>query len=199
MSKTKPNKTGGKKGKEMTVLPPSDPPAPRARGKLRGKRPKLAEWQGHFLTHFAGYGIIGDACKAARVSRDIVDKYRQKDSLFAAAFADAQADAVEVLEAAARHRAVEGVRRLKFDKMGNACIDPETGEPYDEREYSDALLTTLLRAHSPKYREKAELRVEGAITQVQLTVADLEALQARRREAILRGRGEVIDVETVPK
>ena len=70
--------------------------------------------------------------------------------------------ATEVLEAEARRRAVTGVRRLKFDK-GQAIIDPETGEPYVELDYSDVLLIFLLKARAPeKYRENQNGQQQGA-------------------------------------
>ena len=48
------------------------------------------------------------------------------------------------------------VRRMKFNpKTGLPCIDPETGKPYIEHEYSDALMCLLLKRYFPdNYKEQ---------------------------------------------
>jgi hypothetical protein len=52
----------------------------------------------------------------------------------------------------ARRRATQGIKRKKFYK-GEAILDPQTGQPFIECEYSDALLMFLIKAHRPEYRD----------------------------------------------
>ena len=107
-----------------------------------------------FLARFAETGNVTDACRAAGIKRRrVVYEWQERDDEFAAEYREAEIIATEVLEIEARRRAVEGLRRLKFDK-GVAITDPETGEPYRELEYSDTLLIFLLKARAPeKYRD----------------------------------------------
>ena len=72
------------------------------------------------------------------------------------AFEEAQEMACDAFEYEARRRAIEGVKRFKFHN-GKPIIDPETGQPYFEYEYSDTLLIFLLKGAMPeKYRERFE-------------------------------------------
>jgi len=114
-----------------------------------------------FLEAFRTCGTVSHACEAAGISRDSHYKWLAKDPQYAADFADAQKDAIESLEAEARRRAVQGVRRLKFhSKTGEPYIDPETGEPYYEHVYSDTLLIFLLKGAAPeKYRDNVNVAV----------------------------------------
>lgn len=60
------------------------------------------------------------------------------------------------MEEELHRRAVIGVKRKKFFQ-GQAIIDPETDEPYYEREYSDTLLIFRLKALRPeKYRDNQQ-------------------------------------------
>ena len=54
---------------------------------------------------------------------------------------------------------MEGVRRLKFNKTGVPFVDPETGEAYEERHYSDNLLMFRLKRKDPSYRERQEVKM----------------------------------------
>lgn len=54
-------------------------------------------------------------------------------------------------------RAIIGVERYRFDKNGNPLVNPDTGEFYKEREYSDTLLIFKLKAMDPNtYRENVK-------------------------------------------
>src|SRR5262245_47497044 len=66
----------------------------------------------------------------------------------AAADHDALEEAADHLQAEARRRAVDGVKKLKFYN-GRPVIDPATGQQYYEHEYSDSLLMALLRGLRP--------------------------------------------------
>jgi len=89
--------------------------------------------------------------------------WKGKDPDFAAEVEFADRKYVERLEAECDRRAVEGVRRLKFNKAGFPFTDPDTGEAYEERHYSDNLLMFRLKAKAPeKYRERHEVKMSDA-------------------------------------
>jgi hypothetical protein len=119
------------------------------------------DWTKAFLASFVITGHCGKAAEAARTSYVAVWRRRKSDPVFAEAYQEALAVGAELLEAEAVRRATEGVRRMKFNsKTGLPFIDPKTGEPYIEHEYSDVLMMALLRRHFPdKYGSKDQLDV----------------------------------------
>ena len=115
-----------------------------------------------FLDHFRFHGNIAKTCRAINLNRSTVYEWQKTDDEFSFDFQRAEIEATETLEAEAHRRAVEGLRRLKFDK-GQAVLDPATNEPYTELEYSDTLLIFLLKARNPgKYRENVSPDQSGA-------------------------------------
>src|SRR5690242_10650815 len=85
------------------------------------------EWRPLFLAALRNSGNIRAACQAAGINRTVAYDHRAADAGFAAAWAEALEDAVDVLEAMARKRALE---------------------------MSDTLLIFLLKSHRPHiYRE----------------------------------------------
>ncbi|AIE86977.1 hypothetical protein [Fimbriimonas ginsengisoli] len=114
-----------------------------------------------FLEAFAEGGNVAQACRVAGIHRSTYSYWLKNDlGGFQARFEEARLSAVDVLEAEARRRAVEGVPRLKFDtKTGQPYVDPRTSAPYEHREYSDALLVRLLVAHNPE-RFSERMRVD---------------------------------------
>ncbi len=117
-----------------------------------------------FLESFRECGGIARAADLVGVHRATVFKWRRDDPKFAAAFADAQVEAAHNLEDEARRRAIEGSRRYRFKADGSPLLHPETGLPYFEEVYSDALLMLLLKAHSPKFRAVETTINAGAAT-----------------------------------
>jgi hypothetical protein len=99
-----------------------------------------------FLNKLSETGNVSEAARASRVSRSHAYALKLADSDFAADWMDALESATDVLEAEARHRAVEGVEQPHFHQ-GRV-----TGSV---RKYSDSLLMFLLKAHRPeKYRDR---------------------------------------------
>ena len=146
-----------------------------------------------FLDVFAQTGLVGVSCRAANVSAQTVQEWRKKWPAFDQACDEASEEAVDIVEQAARSRAVHGVRRLKFDGRGNPLLDPETGKPYEERDYSDDLAKFLLRGRRPEvFGDKSKVEVSGGLTQVVITADDLLSLQERRAKAVQR----VIEVDS---
>jgi hypothetical protein len=105
-----------------------------------------------FLKAFARCGAIRRACAAAGIHHSTIYEWRKSDAEFADAVDVAKQWAIETLEMEADRRAVDGVPRMKFHK-GKPLIDPDTGKPYVEYEYSDSLLMFRLKRLDPAYRE----------------------------------------------
>lgn len=122
------------------------------------------DWRDVFLQTLREHASVRKACQAAGINRSTAYEARSlknaqtdKDKteraqvtarVFAAAWDEALEDANDLLEEEARRRAVEGVTRERYDKEGQ-LIAVET-------EYSDQLLTLLLKANKKsKFGERA--------------------------------------------
>jgi hypothetical protein len=151
------------------------------------------DWSDAFLSSLEETGVVVKACESAQVSRSSVWRRRQDDPEFAKRYEESLKSGALLLEAEAIRRASGGLIRKKFTKSGAPIIDPETGEQYVEREYSDTLLALLLRRHIPEYREpKADVNVNNSVhNHLYVTENDLAKLQERRRQLMeksLNGR-----------
>lgn len=146
-----------------------------------------ARRQVKFLRAYAQCANITEACKSIGINRENHYAWlRAKNGRYAAAFAKAQERAADVLEDAAIDRAVNGKERPIY-QMGRLVGS--------ERQYSDHLMTFLLKGMKPeKYREN--INVSGTITH-EHTVTIQQALQ-QGRERIARLSAErgatIIDV-----
>jgi hypothetical protein len=114
-----------------------------------------------FLAAYAQTGNVKLACEAARVGRSSHYRWLEHDPDYVEEFEQAKKDAVDVLEAEARRRAVEGweepVGWYKGEAGGKV------------RRYSDTLLIFLLKGAAPhKYRERME--VSGALAKLDFSV-----------------------------
>jgi hypothetical protein len=107
-------------------------------------------WWAPFLGALGGSAVVLLACRTAGVSRATAYRHRARSERFARRWDDAIEDAVDLLEAEARRRAVAGVEKPVYYRgqvVGNV------------REYSDTLLIFLLKAlHPQKYRERFEVK-----------------------------------------
>jgi len=132
-----------------------------------------------FLAAYAQVGSVSRAAIHAEIDRCThyawVRAEGQDGDDYRAAFAEAQEIAADELETEALRRAKEGVRRLKFHE-GQPVIDPETGEPYVEHQYSDTLAIFLLKGLKPeKYRERTDAKISGELNHtgnVQIYIPD---------------------------
>lgn len=122
-----------------------------------------------FLEAFSRVGTIKHAAEAAGVDRHSHHLWLQKDPEYAAAFAEAEEQAVEVLEREMRRRAVEGVEEPVWHK----------GEQVGSvRKYSDVLLIFALKAARPeRYRDNHRVELAGTVTHVATTAFDVEIEQ----------------------
>lgn len=102
-----------------------------------------------FLAKLAQTGNPSIACQLSGLTRRQITNQKQRDPVFAAAYADAMDDAADLLEAEAWRRALEGVAQPVL-KAGQPVLDPATGEAIIVRRYSDALLVMLLRGSRPE-------------------------------------------------
>lgn len=97
---------------------------------IRGRRP---DWVPRFLEVIRATGNVRLAADSAGIDRSTPYVRARRDPVFAEAWAAAEQDAIDVLEAEARRRALTA---------------------------SDALLMFLLRAHRPeRYRESVDVQV----------------------------------------
>lgn len=98
-----------------------------------------------FLKNLSETGNVSEAARKARIARSHAYQIRRQDTDFARSWDEALDMAVDLLEAEARSRAVEGVEQPRFHQ-GKICGTV--------RKYSDSLLMFLLRAHRPEtFRE----------------------------------------------
>lgn len=116
-----------------------------------------------FLAAYSETANITAAAEAAGIGRTTHYMWLEEPE-YAANFKEEREAAIDRLELEAVRRARDGVERLKFNN-GKPVIDPRTGEPYVEREYSDRLLIFLLKAARPeKYSERHENKISGEVT-----------------------------------
>ena len=113
------------------------------------------------------------ACFKAGISRTTAYRTRDRYSSFADPWEEALLDAADILEGEARRRAVDGVEKPVYYK--GKLIDTV-------REYSDGLLTLLLKAQKPeRFRDRRDVEVSGKDggpirTAREMTDAELEAI-----------------------
>lgn len=113
-----------------------------------------------FLVELAARGNVSAAAAAGGMSRDWYYDQRKTDEAFAAAWESALETAIDAMELEARRRAVEGVER---PIVGRVAKDQDGIITY-VTEYSDTLMTLLLKAHRPdKYRERTDVQHTGTI------------------------------------
>ncbi len=143
------------------------------------------DWRDVFLQNLREHASVRKACIAAGINRTTAYEARSLKNAqtgndkgeraaisaraFAAAWDEALEDANDLLEEEARRRAVEGVPRERYDKDGQ-LISVET-------EYSDSLLTLLLKANKKsKFGERGQANVN--INWDDLTSEQLERIAA---------------------
>lgn len=152
---------------------------------------ELPAWKA-FLTAFIQLGNVTKACEASGISHARVRTAMRKNAEFRDAFEDAERLVADRLEDALRLRAIDGVDRLRFDKNGNACMDPrllsDDGKPlpYIEKEFSDHAAIFLLKGLRPeRYRERYEYTgKDGGPLETKITnIADLVRLAATTKAA----------------
>lgn len=113
-----------------------------------------------FLVELAARGNVSAASAVAGMSRVWFYAERESDADFAAAWDAALETAIDAMELEARRRAVEGVEKPIVGRIGK----DQDGVIVYVREYSDSLMTLLLKAHRPdKYRERQDIHHSGEL------------------------------------
>ena len=113
-----------------------------------------------FLTAYSQWGNVSWAARHAGISREIHRLWKKKDREYAEAFALAKEIACSKLEDEAYRRAMTGVENYVFYR-GKPIKDPETGQPYVHRKFSDRILMFLMKGAMPeKYGNKVVVRPE---------------------------------------
>lgn len=123
-----------------------------------------------FLDALSACGILGDAAKKARISREAVRIHRESDEAFNKRVIEALEDYGDAVEREFQRRALEGIVKPFFYQ----------GKRIDRgkiREYSDALLLAALKRRKPEYRDRATIdhNVAGGVLVVGGKKKDLEA------------------------
>lgn len=121
-----------------------------------------------FLAQYARFGNVGHSAALVGVHRNTVYDWLERDEAFAQAFRQAEDAAVEVLEQEAWRRAVEGSPYTRTSYWHGEPVGTDS-----KIEYSDALMTLLLRARAPeKYREKLDVSVQQVVKAIVGIVPD---------------------------
>lgn len=103
-----------------------------------------------FLAAFRVTANLTLSARVARVHRATVYRWQEHDDAFGLAYQQAEQESTDLLEAEAFRRAYEGVYSEKPIVRDGAVVATTT-----EIQYSDALMTFLLKARRPgKYRER---------------------------------------------
>lgn len=113
--------------------------------------------------------MVTKACELLGVGRTTVYEERQRDEEFAVGWADVEERVVERMEREAYRRAVEGVEKplVSAGKLVTTVS-----------EYSDGLLTFLLKARRPeKYRDNVKVEHSGQTTTKLEVVIPVDAEQ----------------------
>lgn len=119
------------------------------------------DWKVVFLRELARVGIVGAACKKAKVGRTTAYRVRDEDADFAAAWDAALDDAADDMETEAWRRGKLGV--LKPVYQGGKHVG-------SVREYSDTLLIFMLKGTRPeKYRDRQQIDVTASLYKVYQT------------------------------
>lgn len=119
------------------------------------------DWKPIFLRELARVGIVGAACKKAKIGRTTAYKVRDEDADFAAAWDAALDDAADDMETEAWRRGKLGV--LKPVYQGGKRVG-------SVREYSDTLLIFMLKGTRPeKYRDRQQIDVTASLYKVYQT------------------------------
>jgi hypothetical protein len=135
-------------------------------------RKKRHNWRPAFLQAFAATGIVVAAARAAGISRTQAYRARGRSPQFAQAWAQAEEEAIEILEAEARRRAMS---------------------------VSDILLIFLLKARRPNiYRENARLELTGVGGGPIATTSVLDGLNDQERASLRRAIDEQLAKEAAP-
>src|SRR5262245_20757525 len=137
----------------IEAIPEAKPTMTRA-----GHRVSDQKLQARYLTALPKYFTITAALTAAGITMPVLRRWRERDAAFLVREQDARNEMADKLEGEAVRRAFKGVKTPVY--QGGLLAGYMT-------QYSDALLTLLLKAMRPeKYRERSEISVTQPIVKV---------------------------------
>jgi len=137
---------------------------------IEDRAQRVRRTQSRFLMHLASSGNVSASARQAGVERSTVYGWREADRAFASAWEAALEDAVDLLEAEARRRAVDGYDEVVLSG-GRIVCDP-SGVPVTRRKYSDGLLSFLLRAHRPARFRNVDPADKGSMITITISPDD---------------------------
>jgi hypothetical protein len=140
-------------------------------------RPPSKRQRVRFLEHFAATLNVTESAKVAGVGRSTIYRLRDRDQAFREAWLEAEAEAIDKLEAAAYRYATEGAEERTYDADGNLLSRRVREDP--------ASAARLLAAHrpdtyEPKRRVELAARVEHEVVGPP-EVVDLAEIMDRQR------------------
>ena len=138
-----------------------------------------------FLARLSVTGNVSEACKVSRISRPTVYRLKREVPSFRSAWKCAIENARDVLEREACRRAVEGVQRKVFQGGREVGV---------VREYSDNLLTLMLKARHPDYA-KTVGKVEVNQAQVAATTPGPPVPETADLGMFIKRLGEVAETQ----
>lgn len=117
--------------------------------------------QEKFLKALSMTANIRAACMAAGIDRSLVYYWQEHDTEFSLRFNVANQEANDLLFAAAWERGVKGYEKPMVSLGRPVFVD---GKPLMEKVYSDSLLSLLMKARMPEFREKQSIDVQANVT-----------------------------------
>lgn len=124
------------------------------------------EIQHKFLESFKLNANVTLACMQAGIDRSQIYRWQEHDQNFSLEFKQAELAANDMLLAAAWQRGVKGVEKPVVS-MGRQVFvkvkenGKEVEKPLMERVYSDTLLSLLMKARMPEFRDKQQVEMTG--------------------------------------
>lgn len=149
-------------------------------------------WVPKFLDSLARHGKPLISCIRAGISHTTYYDYRKVCPEFVEACKMARKVWQEYAEAEMYRRAVVGTQKKKFLGNGQPLLDPETGEQYCEREYSDLLMMFMLKAVDPdKYKDRQDVTSGGKpVGQTTLSQEQLDQVKHDFHDFLVQRYGE---------
>jgi hypothetical protein len=109
----------------------------------------MSDWQETYIEELRASGMEATARARAHVGRATVERAMEEDVDFASTVLDAKERWADVLRKEAYRRAVEGIDKgVYYQGVLTAT----------EKQYSDSLLSSMLKAHCPEYAPELTLK-----------------------------------------
>ncbi len=132
-----------------------------------------------FIKHLANTGTIAAAAKLAGVHRRTAERWRESDPVFKARFDEAMNTAMDKVESALMHRAVEGT--MEYVVSAGRVVTDAKGDPLKIYRYSDTAAIALLKARRRDvFGDKSTVDMNLNTDPSSMTDEQLAAIASRR-------------------